>query len=370
LKNRTVACLLLIVALLAATEFAIFSANASIGDFWVTKTPIPSPSSDLESVLLNGKVYVIGTNISGTAGTNSNYIYDPATNTWTQKAPMPYFQSDFGLTTYNGQIYVIGGFVNNLPKATATIQVYNPTTDSWSNSTELRLPVAEAALSAITVNGKIYVMGGEFTGLATPIPYGINEVYDPNSNTWNTLASMPSATVGFAMTAVGDKIYVMGGANPGAVFEPSRGYSNETQIYDILTNIWSFGSPIPVTTSYSVAAATTGVFASTRIYYIAGPTQIYDPETGNWSIGATVPTTYVQTLATLNDTIYGIGGPIGTSNLTANEQYFPAGYTGPEPLVSPTPSVPEFSLATFPLLACLGTTLLATVFLKRRRTKN
>ncbi len=360
MKKRTVACLLLIVALLTATEFAVFFADASTGDFWVAKAPIPSSSSGLDSVVLNGKVYVIGTNLTtqgASADTNSNYMYDPATNTWTQKAPMPYFEVDFGLTTYQGQIYVIGGwwFV-----PTAAIQVYNPTTDSWSNSTELQLPVAEGFLSAVTVNGKIYVMGGAFTGLAVPIPYGINEVYDPNSNTWNTLAKMPSPVIGFAMTAVGDKIYVMGGS------------TNETQIYDIQTNTWSFGSPIPVTTSYSVAAETTGVFAPTRIYYIAGQTQIYDPETGNWSIGASVPTSGVETLATVNDTIYAIGGFNGTSN----EQYFPAGYTGPEPQVSPTPSVsptrsvPEFSLATFPLLACLGTTLLATVFLKRRRTKH
>ena len=56
----------------------------------------------------------------------------------------------------------------------------------------------------------------------------------------------------------------------------------------------SFGSPVPVTTGYSVEAATTGVFAPTKIYYIAGQAQIYDLETSNWSIGATVPTARVS----------------------------------------------------------------------------
>ena len=313
----------------------------------------------------------MGTNF--TPNTNSNYMYDPATNDWTQKTPMPYFQSDFGLTTYQGQIYVIGGFVNIFP--TATIQVYNPATDSWSNSTEL--PVAEGFLRAATVNGKIYVMGGAFTGLAEPIPYGITEVYDPSSNTWSTLAKMPAPVIRFAMTAVGDKIYVMGGDNG----QTSSGFSNETQIYDTQTNTWSIGSPTPVTTGYSVAAATTGVFAPTRIYYIAGewgsaepycPTQIYDPETGSWSIGATVPTPRVsnEALATVNDTIYAIGGFDGTSNISNNEQYFPAEYTGSEPLTSSTPSLPEFSSAIFPLIACLSATFFGSIFLKRLRTKH
>jgi N-acetylneuraminic acid mutarotase len=223
----------LIVALLTATEFTLFSANASTGDFWVAKAPIPSSSNEFfDSVVLNGKVYVIGTNITASADNNPNYMYDPATNTWTQKAPMPYFQEDFGLTTYQGQIYVIGGSFYVVP--TATIQVYNPTTDSWSNSTELQLPAAEAALSAVTVNGKIYVMGGAITGLAVPIPIGINEVYDPNSNTWNTLANMPAPVIRFAMTGVGDKIYVMGGGDS----NNGQGFSNETQIYDTQTNTW------------------------------------------------------------------------------------------------------------------------------------
>ncbi len=360
----------MIVALLTATEFTIFSANASTSDFWVAKTPIPSSSHELDSAVLNGKVYVIGTNFTAYAGTNSNYLYDPAANNWTEKTPMPYFQSDFGLTTYQGQIYVIGGFVNNLPKATATIQVYNPATDTWSNSTEL--PFAEGALRAATVNGKIYVMGGAITGLAVPIPIGINEVYDPNSNTWIALSKMPAPVIGFAMTGVGDKIYVMGGDNGSP-----NAFSNETQIYDTQTNTWSFGSPMPVTTYYSVAAATTGVFAPTRIYYIAGesgsaepycPTQIYDPETGNWSIGASVPNPRAsnEALATVNDTIYAIGdGFNGTSYISDTEQYFPAEYTGSEPLTSPTPSVPELTYCTLPIAVMFGSiTTMVLVFKK------
>ena len=138
---------------------------------------------------------------------------------------------------------------------------------------------------------------------------------------------------------------------------------------------------MPVTTGYSVAAVTTGVFAPTRIYYIAGewgsaepycPTQIYGPETGNWSIGATVPTPRVsnEALATVNDTIYAIGGFNGTSNISNNEQYFPAEYTGSEPLTSPTPSIPEFSLVIFPLIACLSATFFGSIFLKRLRIKH
>lgn len=161
---------------------------------------------------------------------------------------MNLYRGDFAVTTLQGKIYVMGGFISTspqfIPTATAANEMYDPVTNTWTNKTSL--PVAEGFLQAVTVNGKVYVMGGgAYNGTAYDIN-ATNEVYDPVSDSWQPLATMLTPVFNFAVTAVGDKIYVMGGMD-----ERLNGltiYSNQTQIYDIQTNTWAFGQSIPITT--------------------------------------------------------------------------------------------------------------------------
>ena len=323
--------------------------NPAVGDFWVERAPMPDSHIFLEAVTMEGKIFVIGSNYTVTS--NSNYMYDPLIDTWISKTPMNLYRGNFAVATVQGKIYVMGGFIGTspqfVPTATAANEMYDPATDTWANKTSL--PAAEGFLQAVTVNGKIYVMGGAaYNGKDYDIN-GTNEVYDPVSASWQSLAPMPTPVFNFAMTAVGSKIYVMGGQLNGPTY-----HSNQTQIYDTQTNTWTFGQPMPITTFSAAAVATSGVLAPVRIYYIGGtdettwahtntgpcPTQIYDPQTDSWSLGTSVPTPRASgfTLAVVNDTIYAIGGYDGVSESVVNEQYFPLDYTGPMPSQTNNPT--------------------------------
>ena len=71
------------------------------------------------------------------------------------------------------------------------------------------MPTSRSELSADTLNGKIYAIGGlQGTGFLANV-----EVYDPPSNSWSTAPSILTALGALAATDVNGLIYTVGGAN-------------------------------------------------------------------------------------------------------------------------------------------------------------
>ena len=77
---------------------------------------------------------------------------------------------------------------------------------------------------------------------AIPVP-------NPETNTWVDYASMPTARQGISNTTVeaNGKIYVMGGVNTEGVI------TDKLEIFDVASNSWVEGSPIPISVSQSCA---------------------------------------------------------------------------------------------------------------------
>ncbi len=89
-------------------------------------------------------------------------------------------------------------------------EVYDPATDHWE--TLAPLPTARSGIAAAVLNGRVFVFGGE-------APFGtFDEVesYDPKTRGWRAHASMPSARHGLGAAVVAGRIYVIsGGRTPG-----------------------------------------------------------------------------------------------------------------------------------------------------------
>lgn len=58
----------------------------------------------------------------------------------------------------NGKIYAIGGWATDGGRKLATVEAYDPVTDTWTTKTDM--PTGRGALCCAAVNGKIYVIGG------------------------------------------------------------------------------------------------------------------------------------------------------------------------------------------------------------------
>jgi len=363
--SRAALILLLILSSIMVTLPNVKTVGAA-EDIWASMEPIPTIRRDLGVAVVNGKIYAIGgRNDGGYLSTNEEY--DPATNTWTTKTPMPTPRSDFGIAVFQNRIYCMGGIIDfdwsghGEGILCAFNEVYDSLTDSWENKTAM--PTKRQLPKANVVNGKIYLIGGfQYQDWSYPhygtIELNVNEVYDPETDSWTTKTPIPTTSYGPASATINNKIYVISGF-----------HSDLNQIYDPESDTWSQGASIPTVVALAGTGATSGAMAPKRIYVIGGyPSydevalnQVYDPETNTWGSGSQMPTArHSLGVAVINDTLYAIGG--GSTNLNVryydeNERYIPIGY------------IPEFQSWT-PLLILLVAIVAIIVIYRRRLAKN
>ena len=66
------------------------------------------------------------------------------------------------------------------------------------------------------------------------------QIYDIATNTWSAGAPIPAGTYGAAAAAFNNKVFVAGGTDPAAAAPTTTLF-----IYDIATNTWSAGTVMP-----------------------------------------------------------------------------------------------------------------------------
>ncbi|WP_353961755.1 kelch repeat-containing protein [Streptomyces sp. NBC_01619] len=185
---------------------------------WVTLPSLPAPRSNLAATTapcpqnvdgLKGTcVYAIG-GIRGENPLLSSVVeaYSPATNTWVTLPSMPTRRSFLSAATTSCPqnvdgldgtcVYAIGG--RDLFAALNTVEAYSPATNTWA--TLPSMPTARAGLQGSaahcpqTIDGLsrtacVYAIGGfdENSPALNTV-----EAYNPASNTWTALPSMPTA---------------------------------------------------------------------------------------------------------------------------------------------------------------------------------
>jgi len=181
---------------------------------------------------------------------------------------------------------------------------------SWSKKSPMAYPVV--AQSACFYEGKIYVIGGSTDGALHGGDYGdpFLQIYDLQTDTWSTGSPMPTGRWMHGSAEVNSVIYCIGG-----------GWNNPLSIneaYDIASGTWSTKTPMPyVRASVGVAAVDNkiyviGGFGLTQCYPI---NQMYDPETDTWTTKASMSTSKCGFgIAVVDGKIYTIGGSNSPSN--------------------------------------------------------
>ena len=159
-----------------------------------------------------------------------------------------------GVTDNNQRYFAIGG--NDGTNDLAVNAVYNPTTNSWT--TLAPMPTARMNIQAAHLSGLLYVPGGYLASSDTFV--SIHEAYDIARNTWATKAPLPQPLSGAMTAAAGGKVYVFGGNNGG-------GRQTTTYQYDPGANTWVTRAVMPIALSYGGAVEYGG-----RIYVMTGIT--------------------------------------------------------------------------------------------------
>ncbi|MCP3958277.1 MAG: hypothetical protein GY719_10540 [bacterium] len=118
----------------------------------------------------------------------------------------------------------------------------------------------------------------------------------------------PMSRAGSLLLAHGDKLYQIGGRDPGGV-------TDRVDVYDVATRSWSEGVPL----AFATADAQGGVIAS-KIYVYGGSApsgeprpvlQVFDPASGQWTQGADGPAPVAGGAAAVaGESLYIIGGRV------------------------------------------------------------
>ena len=313
-----------VISVLLFSLAAAMSPASGVENSWATKASMHFSRTGAGAVAVTGIVYVVGGsqryNTSDTGfsymSINSTEAYNPATDTWVEKAPMPTSRDGLGVAAFEGKIYCFGG--RNVSKdysiSINVNEVYDTETDSWE--TRMPMPTARSGLQASEVGEKIYLIGGWIESESSSIAEKSAqvEIYDTVTDTWATGSPIPTAVAGYASAVLNGKIYVISGVASGST------RTNLTQIYDPKTDEWSLGAAIPMSVSSAAAGSTTGLNTTKAIYVVGGSNdayslngqlanQVYFPETDSWFMAAQMPADRAGlAVAVINDTIFVMGG--------------------------------------------------------------
>jgi N-acetylneuraminic acid mutarotase len=165
----------------------------------------------------DGRIYVFGGLYSGPSdfiNSNATQIYTPTTNTWTMGTPMPTARhGEVAIKDASGLLHVIGG--NNSLGSTSltTHEVYNPTTNTWTTAAPLPMSLNQAG-GTLGADGNLYVIGGKQSYINNAAPfYNTVYVYSPSTNTWSQDTNLPMVLGETKAVTVGGSIYTLAGTN-------------------------------------------------------------------------------------------------------------------------------------------------------------
>jgi N-acetylneuraminic acid mutarotase len=228
-------------------------------DSWKPLAPLPGKRGSAIAAEVGGKIYVIGgaTTMEGSKDPfftafgparvlGTNEVYDPATNTWESRNPMSVPRNHAFSGVVNGKIYVIGGRTGQAFILSATntdvVEEYNPASNMWSIPKE-RMPTARSGGASGTDGRRIYVAGGEVTTTELVGAFRAVEAYEPATNSWMTLPSMPMPRHGVAGAVIGNRFHLVSGMiqSAGALTFLDPTLSTHTAAHDILE--LQFGIP-------------------------------------------------------------------------------------------------------------------------------
>ncbi|HVR21320.1 MAG TPA: kelch repeat-containing protein [Polyangiaceae bacterium] len=206
-----------------------------------------------------------------------------------------------------GEIYVIGGYT---PNATATVDAYDPVAQSWRDVRDF--PMALNHANAAAVGDKLYVTGF-YVGSSMSNTSRQVFAYDPAMNEWTERTPMADGTqrATGCVAALGDTIYVFGGARGSTVTDASA--------YDTVLDEWQSLPALPESREHCAAGAIDGILyiAAGRSGGISGfrpATLAFDPTAMSYSMKAPIPTARGGVAgAVLNDRLLVFGGEGNTA---------------------------------------------------------
>ncbi|WP_152187659.1 Kelch repeat-containing protein [Georgenia satyanarayanai] len=258
---------------------------------WTEEAPLPVDVLDAGGVAIGDDLYVVGG--KGPDGHSTRtYRYDAAEGTWARVADLPGPGVENPAVTTDGtRLLVLGGSTAPFSGAVATAWSYDPATDAWSPLPSM--PTARGGATAQVVGGQVYVAGGMTADGAST---AVVERLDLAAGTWHAAPALTTARDNPGSAVVDGVLHVFGGRTRLANGQTPMGTLGSMEaLHPGAGGGWTPRAPMP-TARRTMA---TGVIAG-RIVAVGGEarpdglpfdaTEVYDPATDTWSTARRVPT--------------------------------------------------------------------------------
>ena len=194
-----------------------------INNTWTSGPPLPDQRGAGALVKLGRELHYFG----GVIRQNGIYLQDYGTHwafnmdtdtAWRTTttggqilAPMPNPRNHMGGTVLNGLIYAVGGqHLGNQNTPQSEVDVYDPATNSWSQTAPMPRPISHVTANVFVRNGLVVVTTGRMAN-GVLIPNVIE--YDPATNTWSELPPVPAPRQSPVSGLIGDQMVVTCGSN-------------------------------------------------------------------------------------------------------------------------------------------------------------
>jgi hypothetical protein len=221
-----------------------------------------------------------------------------------------------------GRALVAGGFFENSGLATATAEIYNPDTNTFTATGSLGTARVYAG-AATLMDWRVLVVGGATANQSPPAPLATAEIFDPAAGTWTATGTMNAARQSpVALRLASGLVLVIGGDSTQStceLFDPATGLFTPT------------GSLLGPRVDFAASALDDG-----RVLVVGGQpstdlpalasAEIWDPSTGTWAATGSMATARSRTTATKlsNGKVLVVAGMTGTSasSATASAELF------------------------------------------------
>jgi len=202
---------------------------------WSNASPVVLARQEVAVAELDGLVYVVG-GIDGTPSFLSSVeVYDPSDDTWSAAPALPTPLHHTTATAVDGKLYVIGGWADFFQTPLDVVYELDPAQGSWTPKSPMPTPRGSPAAAAL--DGRIYVAGGWPTANARDFA-----VYDPATDAWQTLPDLPSGRNHLGLAAADGRIFAVGGRTD---LQAGVGNVADVDVYDPASGTWSTAAPLP-----------------------------------------------------------------------------------------------------------------------------
>lgn len=201
-------------------------------------------TSPIAVLLTNGKVLIAGGADASGVPVDTAELYDPVLNKFVAAASMHSERTEAtGTRLSSGKVLVAGG-LNAAGALVSSGEVYNPTSNSWtlvSNPMSTPRAIGSAVLLA---NGKAMIAGGASVNSPSVITTSAVDFYDQATNRFSAGPALGVAPGLFGLTSLADgRVLETGGEVATASTPPA--VLTASEVYNPATNSWSTVGSLP-----------------------------------------------------------------------------------------------------------------------------